>query len=145
MTKTEIVKKKRLKPKQELFCQLYIGDEEFFGNGVKSYMKAYPNSSYDTAKSNAQKWLTKTYILDRINELMDIVINNTVVDKELAFVIKQKENLHAKVQAIREWNNVKKRTVPVIIPIQINVYEKLSDEELIEKARKRGIDISFTS
>ena len=103
--------KRRLNPKQELFCQLYASDEEFFGNGVKSYMMAYQTLDYNTAKVEASKFLTKPNILDRINELMDIVINDIVVDKELAFVIKQKDNLSAKVAAIKEYNNLKGRVI----------------------------------
>ena len=37
----------KLTPQQELFCQLYAGDREFFGNGVQSYIEAY---KVDTTK-----------------------------------------------------------------------------------------------
>ena len=37
----------KLTPQQELFCQLYAGDREFFGNGVQSYIEAY---NVDTSK-----------------------------------------------------------------------------------------------
>ncbi|KKN73594.1 hypothetical protein LCGC14_0399100 [marine sediment metagenome] len=112
--KEKIIKKRRLNPKQELFCQLYASDEEFFGNGVKSYKKAYKMDDYKSAMVLASNLLRNIKILDRINVLMDIVINNVVVDKELAFVIKQKENLPAKVSAIKEYNVLKGRIIQKI-------------------------------
>ena len=113
MPEKEQKKKKKLNPQQELFCQLYATDREFFGNGVESYLKAYglKRKQYDSAKVLASGLLTNINILDRVNELMDIALNDIVVDKELAFIIKQKDNLSAKVQAIREYNNLKQRII----------------------------------
>ena len=103
--------KEKLNPKQEKFCQLYASDREFFGNGVESYMEAYDmeRSKYNTAKSAAQRLLTYDYINALIGELLDIKISNEVVDKELGFVIIQKNDLSSKVQAIKEYNRVKQR------------------------------------
>jgi len=113
MPKKEQKKKKKLNPQQELFCQLYATDREFFGNGVESYLEAYglKRKQYNSAKVLASGLLTNINILDRVNELMDIALNDIVVDKELAFIIKQKDNLSAKVQAIREYNNLKQRII----------------------------------
>ena len=47
-----VVKEKNLNPKQELFCQLYATEREFFGNGVDSYVEAY---DVDLSKKNAYK------------------------------------------------------------------------------------------
>jgi len=113
MPEKEQKKKKKLNPQQELFCQLYATDREFFGNGVESYLEAYglKRKQYNSAKVLASGLLTNINILDRVNELMDIALNDIVVDKELAFIIKQKDNLSAKVQAIREYNNLKQRII----------------------------------
>lgn len=107
-------KKRKLRHRQELFCKLYASDREFFGNGVQSYAEAYnidllKKGAYGVAKVNASRLLTNANILDRINELMDIVVNDIIVDKELAFTIIQKDNLHAKVAAIKEYNLLKER------------------------------------
>jgi hypothetical protein len=129
--------KGKLTAKEELFCQLYASDREFFGNGVESYLEAFnlPLKKYNTAKVNASILLTKSNILDRINELMDIFINDIVVDKELGFVIKQKNDLPSKVAAIREYNKVKRRVEPEgVLPQTINI-TITSDEA--EKAKKR--------
>jgi len=53
--------------------------------------------------------LTNDSILKRVDELLDIYINDQVVDKELAFVIIQKAELSSKVSAIKEYNQVKGR------------------------------------
>jgi phage terminase small subunit len=101
----------KLNPRQEMFCQLYASDREFFGNGTQSYIEAFdltPNR-YGTARTNASLLLTKTNILKRIDELLEIYINDQVVDKELGFVVLQKADLSAKVAAIREYNKLKKR------------------------------------
>jgi len=107
----DIEHKTKLNPKQELFCKLYASDEELFGNGVYSYLKAYdlPPSKYKAASVSAGRLLVNDRILDRINEILDIKLNNETVDKELAFVILQKRDFAAKVAAIREYNRVKKR------------------------------------
>lgn len=108
-------KKDKLTPQQELFCQLYATDREFFGNGVQSYIEAYDvklskPGAYNSARSSAYDNLTKPHILKRIDELLEINgLNNQAVDKELAFVIMQKADLSAKTAAIREYNKLKSR------------------------------------
>ena len=34
-------KDNKLSPQQERFCNLFASDQEFFGNGVQSYIEAY--------------------------------------------------------------------------------------------------------
>jgi hypothetical protein len=55
------------KVRWDVFSQKYVET----GNGVQSYLIAFPNAKYDSAKSNAKKLLTKTYIQDRINVLRE--------------------------------------------------------------------------
>lgn len=137
-------KKKRLNPKQELFCKLYASDEEFFGNGLQSYAKAYDvdlseKGGVNLAKSNAYALLTKTYILDRINELLEsAVLNDEFVDKQLGMLIAQNADFSAKVQAIKEYNNLKARITKKIEAKveQTNPYAELSADELRKLAGK---------
>jgi len=56
----------KLKPAERIFVQEYI---QSYGCGVEAYQKAFPKATYNSAKSNAHKLLTKTYILDAINFL----------------------------------------------------------------------------
>ena len=104
----------KLNPKQELFCKLYASDKEFFGNGVQAYIEAYkPDKTkknwYQTARSVASELLTNPNILSRIVEILDFTVNNQVVDRELGFLILQRNDYSAKVAAIREYNKLKQR------------------------------------
>ena len=99
---------KQLTPKQELFCQYYARGEDTFGNGVRSYQKAY-DVSYETARASVARMLLNVAICARINELMDLTINDTIVDAELASVILQKHDLSAKIAAVKEFNAVRGR------------------------------------
>ena len=107
--------KNYLNPKQELFCQLYTTDKEFFGNGVQSYLEAYkprkgnPNW-YRNACSEASQLLTNTKVLARISELLEANgLNDAFVDKQLSFLITQNADFSNKLGAIREYNKIKSR------------------------------------
>ena len=107
----------RLTPQQELFCQLYASDAEFFGNGVRSYIEAYnvdisrPNA-YKVAKSGACENLTKAYILERIEEIFEAHgLNDTFVDKQLEKLICQDADFKTKLGAIQEYNKMKGRII----------------------------------
>jgi hypothetical protein len=108
---------KGLSPKQELFCNYYATDTNFFGNGLKSYAKAYnldlnKKGDVNIAKSNAYRFLTKDYILRRIDVLLDQEgLNDQRVDKELLFLISQSANLNVKLGAIKEYNSLRKRII----------------------------------
>ena len=118
--------KKKLNIRQEEFCQLYAGGGEFTGNGVWSYVIAYKlqkevplisysslnkeqEKAYQSAKANASELLTIPNIKDRCNELLDLLIKNETVDRELVRVIMQNNELSAKVSAIKEYNQLKNR------------------------------------
>lgn len=105
----------KLNPKQELFCQLFASDREFYGNGVESYAEAYgydlnDQRKYRTAGVNAYNLLKNPKILTRINELLEVgVLNDAFVDKELAFLITQSADLSTKRAAINDYNKLKQR------------------------------------
>lgn len=106
---------KKLNPKQELFCQLYATERDFFGNGTDAYAEAYdidkskPNW-YKVAAQSAYRLLINVDILKRIDELMELgPLNDTTVDRQLAFVVEQNADFGAKVAAIREYNKLKQR------------------------------------
>ena len=101
-----------LTPRQELFCKTFASDREFFGNGVQSYLIAYPKALYNTARTNASILLTNPNILRRINELLETdTLNDQNVDKQLAFVVQQNSDLGAKMRAINEYNKLKQRII----------------------------------
>jgi phage terminase small subunit len=109
--------KTALTPKQELFCQYFASDREFFGNGTQSYIEAYnvnlnEKGAYQTARACAYESLTKPHILARINELLEVEgLNDVAVDKQLKLVIAQSADYPSKVAAIREYNKLKARIV----------------------------------
>lgn len=107
----------KLTPQQELFCQLYASDKEFFGNGVKSYIEAYgvdtsKSGWYNTAKAGAHENLTKPYILERIEEIFETHgLNDTFVDKQLEKLIVQDADFSTKIKAIQEYNKMRGRII----------------------------------
>lgn len=106
--------KKKLTPKQELFCRLYVS-KEFFGNGVQSYIEAYnvnlaKKGAYNVALKEASKNLIKPHIYNYINALLeDGGLNDIHVDKQLLFIINQHNDLRSKIAAIKEYNQLKAR------------------------------------
>lgn len=141
---------KRLKPNQELFCRLYAGGGEYFGNGVWSYILAYKKDkdiplttygslnetqkrAYEIAKADAANLVTNSNIQKRCNELLDDLIKDEIVDRELAKVIMQNDELSAKVSAIKEYNQLKNRLKPETPNTVINIF---SDEQIKKIARR---------
>ena len=106
--------KELLNPRQQKFCKLYTTDREFFGNGVQSYAEAFnidlqKPGKYNYARVAASRLLTKDNILSYINELLDVILNNVHVDKQLAFLITQNADFGSKLGAIKEFNALKER------------------------------------
>lgn len=108
-------KAEKLTDSQKRFCELYCSSEEFYGNGVQSYIEAFDvkldkKGAYNGAKSNAYKLLKMKKILEYINELLDERgLNDQFVDKQLLFAITQHADLKVKVKAISEYNKLKNR------------------------------------
>ena len=104
-----------LNARQELFCELYATDREFFGNGTQAYIEAYePNTSkpnwYKSAQASASRLLSNVMVLKRINELLEAEgLNDAHMDKQLYLVATQNVDFSSKVAAIREYNKLKKR------------------------------------
>jgi hypothetical protein len=111
----EVMAKEALNPKQELFCQLFASDREFYGNGVDSYAEAYDidisnPAKYKSAVVAASRLLTKDNILNRINEILeDGGLNDVFVDKQLRFLVTQNADLSTKRAAINDYNKLKQR------------------------------------
>jgi len=114
-TKKKKTARDKLNPRQQKFCELYATEQEFFGNGVQSYAEAYNvdlkrKKGYNTARTNAHKLLTNTYILAYINKLLeDIALNEAHADKQLAFLMTQNADFSAKISAIKEFNALRQR------------------------------------
>lgn len=101
--------KGELNQNQITFCQYYVS-EEFFCNGTKAYIKAYPNIKEDWARRAASLLLTNIDILTYIDSILeDMGLNNQRVDKELAKLILQDDDRWIKLWWIKEYNKLKKR------------------------------------
>lgn len=111
----ELARTSKLDPTRELFCQLYATHQEFFGNGVQSYIEAYqPDQTkpnwYKTACASSSRILTNVKVIDRINEILEETgMNDAFIDKQLSFLITQHSDFTNKLGAIKEYNKLKAR------------------------------------
>lgn len=132
---------KKLNPQQELFCQYFASDREFFGNGVQSYAEAYDfdlskKGAYNVAKANAHRLLTNAYILKRIDEMFEASgLNDTFVDKQLEKLIVQDADFSTKLSALKEYNKLKSR---IMERSEVtHKFEDLDDDELDRAIKAR--------
>ncbi len=128
--------KNQLNENQEMFCQLYATNKEFFGNGVQSYLEVYdidkgkPNW-YKTACSATSQLLSNIKVTSRINALLEEGgLNDMFVDKQLGFLITQHSDFSNKLGAIREYNKLKQR-----ITDKVKVEGTMSLTQLFEKSK----------
>lgn len=63
----------------------------------------------NNARSRASMLISKRDISHRLDFLLDALISDETMDRELAFTAAQRYDLNSKVQAIKEYNRVKDR------------------------------------
>ena len=68
----------KLTEKEIIFCREYIYD----WNATRAYQKAYPKSSYDTAKVNGCKALTKTNIQEEVKRVQEDLEKNAGISRQ---------------------------------------------------------------
>lgn len=125
-----------LTTKQILFCKLYTQNRELFGNATLSYAEAFkikleglskinkldkngkiiPRSSpydkkYDMCSASSSRLLRNVKINEFCTKCLNELMNDEVVDGELARVIIQNHELPSKISAIREYNKLKQRII----------------------------------
>jgi hypothetical protein len=122
-----------LKPQHELFCQLYVKNEELFGNATLCYAEAYNykletlsheesrdefgqfteaseyDKAYNACSAQGSKLLRNVKVQERITKLLNEMLKDDIVDAQLAKVILQNDKLEPKVSAIREYNKIRQR------------------------------------
>lgn len=151
---TKVEGSNALKPPQELFCQYYASNKEFFGNGVQSYIEAYeievvnkpdpksPNYSkqktLNACRVAAHALLINPNILRRVNEIFEgRGLNDVFVDKQLEFIITQKAELRTSLGGVVEYNKLKKRTSDTVEHVHaFSDIRGMSDEELAAEKKK---------
>lgn len=129
---------KVLSPKDEMFCQYYCKSGISFGNARRSYALAFSKECQTEKQKKvcdvlSLRLLGKVIVHTRCQVLLNEKISDDVLDKELAKVIQQDENLHAKVSAISEANKVRGR----ITEKHRHQFEGISDEALAEAIAER--------
>lgn len=122
----KIEKKNDLNPNEQLFCQLYFGAGDYFGNATWSYIVAHeydlpllPRSDlspkqkkqYNVARNAASRTLSKAYIVKEGDRILKSFFNEINMDKELAWTATQRKDLPSKVMAMREFNQLKARVL----------------------------------
>ncbi len=147
----------RLNPKQRLFCELYVKNSDLFGNATHCYAEAY-NYKLDTLSEEAEyeedeegkrkkvkdspydlaynlcsvegaRLLRNPRINDYVNTMLGSILTEEMVDKELSWVINQRKELGPKIQAMKEFNKLKKRVIERV---------EISDVPVIESDREKA-------
>lgn len=109
-------KENELKPEHKIFAEQYVID----WNGTRSYQVAYPESSYESARSSACDLLTKPNIQVYITEIQKDLAKLSGISA-LSNLNKLKDILESKY----ENNNVKIKAIEVINKmLDLNAIEK---------------------
>lgn len=131
---------------QAKFCEIYATQEEFFGNGVASYMEAYKSKNgkkkigYMTAAANSSRLLTNAKILGYLDYLIEEGgLNDQHVDKQLRLVITQNADFKSKVSAIREYNRLRQRIIEK--QEHTHKFQDLTDEELEDEYKRATAEL----
>ena len=99
----------KLTVKEELFCQSYV---ELLGNGTQAAVAAFDidmekKNWQNTAASIAKEYLRKPHLLARVRELLNLAhMNDESVDAEVAFCLRQNEDLNVKMKAAEMYNKL---------------------------------------
>lgn len=92
----EVDENRELNPQQKMFVEEYLSNNF---NAIQAYIKAYPNSTYESAMANAYHLKSKPYVAKEINRRLEEKIGtkeeiaNKILDKliEMAFAEKTDE------------------------------------------------------
>ena len=114
-----------LKPKHEMFCQLYVNNALSFGNATQAYALAYDldanlhgtdeqKDDYRVANASGARLLVNVSIKSRVVKLLNDLLKDEIVDAELSKVIQQDGELSPKMTAIKEYNRIKGRGSEIV-------------------------------
>lgn len=145
-----VTAEKGLGIRKQAFVKAYTDFQSAtFGNAKRSYMVANPHVKENTAEAAACMLMKDDQIKLAIEDSIAIQgFNDVVVDKELFSVIKQKIELPAKVQAIKEYNKLRKRTddgkgTNINIGFSLGALFEAS-QNVKEQSRRDVIDINLS-
>ena len=86
-----------LKPAHQIFINQYINTS----NLVQSYLKAYPNASYQVASNNASKLLEKDYIKQALQVKLNDLNENSIHERKS--LLKRAYNYEVKADGNKKW------------------------------------------
>lgn len=126
--------------KQEQFCQIYVQSK---GDSYQSVIKAGYNVKDGYNKNTvirmiAHENLTKPYIIDRINELLNAAgYNDATVKTQHSFLIEQHKDYNAKARGIDMYYKVLGKYAPEKgLKININYDIEEGDKERLKELLK---------
>lgn len=140
---------KELSLKQKLTAKYYTDiDSDTRGNKYLSYAKAFKRPLKDekqksSCKTLASRLFTNVDFLAFLNQKIDTTVglDDKTVDRELKWLLLQRENHSAKVAAIREYNKLRQRySFEYGIQIEDTVEE---NGEVKEKSNVKVITVKF--
>ncbi|MCK5617116.1 hypothetical protein KAR91_85425, partial [Candidatus Pacearchaeota archaeon] len=137
-------RKTDLTPRQMEFCRLFATQQEFFGNGVQSYIEAYnvPPTRYSSAGACASRLLKDVKILTYINNILEETgFSDEFADKQLSFLMTQNSDFKSKLGAIREFNVLKQR-VTKKIDTTVHGMNTMTDEQVESASKQVAKDIA---
>lgn len=112
MKKKKQIKRKQINLKQKKFCWFYCIHSETFGNATQSYIRAYSIDesimAIEGARRSASRLLSNVDIVAECNKFLESSCEKTVVDTELGYLIRQRNDLAVKVSAIKLYNQLNK-------------------------------------
>lgn len=140
---------KTLNEKQILFCLLYAQDKNCFANASMSYTHAYnltPKQALKISREAGYRLLTNVHIKQYINKLLLKKFNNTAVDARHAELMMQNKNLIVAMQAVQEYNKVKKRVDEAPIgKIEFSWKGDRRPQIKVEKAKEKELKPQITN
>ena len=105
--------------KQEKFAQEYIKDF----NGVQAYLRAFPNSEYETAGTVANRWLKDPELKEYINRLVDEYVKEEVNPNRI--IMELQEIAYDRSKPLSERNKALNMLMKIYCMDNVNVNAKV--------------------
>lgn len=122
--------------KQQKFAQEYIKDF----NGTQAYLRAFPDTEYDTANVMAARWLKNTELKEYINKLVDEYVKEEVNPNRI--IMELQEIAYDRSKPLSERNKALNMLMKIYCmdntninakveaDVNINPFANLTEEEL---------------
>ena len=112
--------------KQEKFAQEYVKDF----NGVQAYLRAFPDTEYDTAKTLANRWLKNPEIKEYINKLIDVYVKEEVNPNRI--ILELKEIAFDRSKPLSERNKALSMLMKIYGMENVNVNANIRTVEIVD-------------